>query len=438
MAATRGALPNAAKFWNENMRGGDYTFPTAIADIIDNAIQANAELVKVIVDFDKASIAIIDDGDGMSRETFDEAMRVASSTHVYEKDDLGKYGTGMKAASLSQARNLLVATKTQNSNRYSVQILDLQHITEVNDWDRLIILGDHDSIPVTFEPHLPKEHGTAIVWQQLDRMFGGEVVPGESAYAELSKQVEDARQHLGFVFHRYLAGIVKTGKKVRIEINGRAVEPIDPFFLDQGTALAAEETIKYSNGTVDLKGYILPSEKEFSSPQAFKAATAPGKGWTESQGFYVYRNERLISWGGWLGVRSRDEKVKLARIAFFFTSDMDKVMSVNLSRTKVAFSSQMKKDVYAAVRPVVTEAEKRYRNQHQRTTNAENLTALIDATRANATSRRATQPRRLSNREMAALMKSHAAALGLTSQFNAIMDAVREDNPSAAHDMGWD
>lgn len=434
MKETKGALPNAAKFFNANMRGGDYNFSSAIADLIDNSIQAKSTMIEILVDYSEKTVAIVDNGDGMDLATLDEAMKVASETHEYSEEDLGRYGTGMKAASLSQARRVKVASKARHGGSLNIQILDLDHITETNDWDQLVIVGEEDDLPAGVLAHFKSSSGTAVIWESLDRVFDDDRMSDQEAYAELTSQVEDARNHIGFVFHRFMTGEAAARPKISVSINGSSVEPIDPFWRSEPkTALVKDLELRYRNGTVSLQGYVLPTEKEFSSREAFKSAVAPGKRWMGSQGFYTYRNDRLISWGGWLGVRSLEEKVKLARIAFNFPSSLDAVMSVNVSRTKVQLSSQLKAAIYDAVREVVSQAELRYRKKHT----AENTLSDLRGVLENPVGSRRSPMRKTSAHDLAQELERTARKIGLSDELAKIKTSFSKAQPEIAKEVGW-
>jgi hypothetical protein len=424
---TEDALPNAAKFMREVLRGSDYSFESAIADVVDNSIEASAKNVSIWVDYDNLELLVIDDGKGMSDSVHKESMKIASETRSYSTSDLGKYGTGMKAASLSQARRLTVGTRAQGASKVSVRCLDMDHIEATNDWAKLTLIKDADSLPDRAREFFKSSHGTVVVWQLLDRVFADGRMDSAAASKELKDQTRIAENHLAMVFHRFLVGRTKSKKKVTISINGNKIKAWDPFVLDEKTVKFSEVPVSVNGSTVLFTGYVLPSEKEFSSKQAFAAASGPKK-WNDSQGFYVYRNDRLIRWGGWLKTRASDEHTKLARIALDFTSELDAVFQVNVAKSGVTLPLAVKTMFAEQIKDLAAAAQKRYRSKvvPQGTTGLPGKKAVV-----------ATVERQVSATALATLLDGVAKQEGMTAELNKLKTALRKEEPSISKKVGW-
>jgi len=424
---TEDALPNAAKFMREVLRGSDYSFESAIADVVDNSIEASAKNVSIWVDYDNLELLVIDDGKGMSDSVHKESMKIASETRSYSTSDLGKYGTGMKAASLSQARRLTVGTIAQGASKVSVRCLDMDHIEATNDWAKLTLIKDADSLPERAREFFKSSQGTVIVWQLLDRVFADGRMDSSAASKELKDQTRIAENHLAMVFHRFLVGRTKSKKKVTISINGNKIKAWDPFVLDEKTVKFSEVPVSVNGSTVLFTGYVLPSEKEFSSKQAFAAASGPKK-WNDSQGFYVYRNDRLIRWGGWLKTRASDEHTKLARISLDFTSELDAVFQVNVAKSGVTLPLAVKTMFAEQIKDLAAAAQKRYRSKvvPQGTAGLPGKKAVV-----------ATVERQVSATALATLLDGVAKQEGMTAELNKLKTALRKEEPSISKKVGW-
>jgi hypothetical protein len=424
---TEDALPNAAKFMREVLRGSDYSFESAIADVVDNSIEASAKNISIWVDYENLELLVLDDGKGMSDTLHKEAMKIASETREYSKDDLGKYGTGMKAASLSQARRLTVGTRAEGSSKVSVRCLDMDHIEATNDWARLTLIQDVDSLPARAREFFEGSHGTVVVWQLLDRVFADGRMDKLASSQELKDQTRIAENHLAMVFHRFLAGKTKSKRNVSISINGNKIKPWDPFVLQEKTVKFSEVPVKVNESTVIFTGYVLPSEKEFSTKQAFAEAAGPKK-WNGSQGFYVYRNDRLIRWGGWLKTRASDEHMKLARIALDFTSELDAVFQVNVAKSGVTLPVAVKNMFADSIKDLAAAAQKRYRLKVV----PEGPGALPGKNGVVAT-----VERQVSAVALAALLQGVAELNEMTEQLNKLKSAVKKEEPKVARQIGW-
>ena len=133
--------PSAARL-TESLRDIGYDFSSAIADLIDNSITAGATEVNVVIEFggEASRVLISDNGRGMTLNGLTESLRFGSR-RKYGKGDLGRYGLGLKTASLSQGRCLSVVTRTSAGRRLiQTRQLDLDLIAEFDDW--LIIEPD--------------------------------------------------------------------------------------------------------------------------------------------------------------------------------------------------------------------------------------------------------------------------------------------------------
>lgn len=110
-------MPPFAPVLMESTRAIGYSLEAAIADIIDNSIAAKAGKVKLFFfPIDDAYLCILDDGIGMNNTQIDAAMQYGSQSpsDIRDASDLGRYGLGLKTASLSQCRVLTVVSKQGN------------------------------------------------------------------------------------------------------------------------------------------------------------------------------------------------------------------------------------------------------------------------------------------------------------------------------------
>jgi hypothetical protein len=303
-------VPPSASALISSLRGVGYSLETAIADIIDNSIAANATTIDIGWDWNGGNPAatIFDDGHGMEEETLVEAMRFGGvgPDVARSEGDLGRFGLGLKTASLSQCRRLTVVSKTHTGTPSFTW--DLDHIG--GKWS--LIEGGH-TVPEEPLARLDeKKSGTLVVWQKID--FGRK--DDRPDHAAFMGDLERLDRHLGMVFHRFIAG---DARRITIKINGRCVEAWDPFLeSNEATIPSPEQQVSAPGGKVRVRGFVLPHRDRFQNEEEFEKAAGPD-GWTAQQGFYVYRQKRLLSAGGWLGLGgnralTREEPSRLARI----------------------------------------------------------------------------------------------------------------------------
>lgn len=348
-----------------------YDFAQAVADIVDNSIEAEAKNIAITFRFegDDTWLRIADDGHGMKPQDLRTAMRYGSD-RPYSEDDLGKFGLGLKTASMSQCQVLTVASRHSVQRRdIAAYSWDLDHIKRSRKWEIVELAADAPSFAVLREP-LEEHTGTVVLWRKLDRILGYSHPYGEAARKRSLLMADDLMIHLGMVFHRFLAGEVR-GKRISITVNGHAVQPWDPFCRTgentiEGEPLSLPISEDGVRGTIVLQSYILPSKDEFSSATAFDHAAGPA-GWNQQQGFYIYRGGRMIQSGGWSHLRKADEHVKLARISVSFRPELDELFKVNVAKMRVQIPSAVRDQVREFIGAATVRANDRYRRTQRPT-----------------------------------------------------------------------
>jgi hypothetical protein len=351
-----------------SLRDIGYDFVHAVADLVDNSIAADAATIAIDVTFDGPDswVRIADDGTGMSAATITEAMRYGSQRAYAADDDLGKFGLGLKTASMSQCRRLSVASRADNLNsRVQIRILDLDHIETTDEWEVIIATASRCDERL-IEP-LRYQLGTVVLWQSLDRVLGYKLPAGERArngFLVLTQRLQD---HLGMVFHRFLAGEIPRRRKLTITVNGTKVGPWDPFARDE----PATEVLPVREfdvrtprgiGLVRLRPFILPRQDRFSSESAFVRAGGPAR-WNSQQGLYIYRANRLIQSGGWCRMRTKDEHSKLARAALDFHPDLDSAFEVNVAKATVSLPADLRERLREPIDDLARWAQRVYRQR---------------------------------------------------------------------------
>jgi hypothetical protein len=336
----------------ESTRAIGYSIEAAIADIIDNSVTAKAG--RVDIDFfpiGEAYISILDDGCGMSEERLISAMQYGSKDPLDEREeyDLGRYGLGMKTASLSQCRILTVITK-QNGVVSGAQ-WNLDHVKKAESWS-LIILDDAEfnNYP-SYDKLASLENGTLVIWQDLDKFAIGENDIAEA----FSRKMMLIREHLSLVFHRYLSG--EQGlKKLDIRMNELSIDPHDPFLSKKSTQLMDEETIVVRGSKVKVKPYILPHVSKLTQKEL--KALGGKEGLRKQQGFYVYRNKRLLVWGTWFRLMRQGDLSKLARVQVDIPNSLDDLWTLDIKKSTATPPEDVKQNL-AVIIEKISEGSKR-------------------------------------------------------------------------------
>ncbi len=351
------SCPPFAPVLMESTRAIGYSMKAAIADVIDNSIAADADNVWIYFNpIGDPFIAILDDGIGMSSSELTEAMRYGTQSPLKKRkdNDLGRYGLGMKTASLSQCKCLTVVSKQRKKKTVNARQWDLDYITKTGEWSlRVLNNREQENIP-EIDKLSNADGGTLVVWQTLDKVKVGSL----SLESSMESHMEETAKHLSLVFHRYLSG--EDVKKVNIFVNDLKVEPFDPFFVAKSTKVMDEETITIPgySGKVSVKAYLLPHPSKMTKSELEKYGGKEGL--RSLQGFYVYRNKRLVIWGNWFRLVRMDENSKLARVRVDIPNSLDELWTLDIKKSTAYPPEIVKTRLSQLLKPIINSSKRTY------------------------------------------------------------------------------
>ena len=359
-------LPSAGRLM-VSLRDIGYSVPGAIADLVDNAIDANARnvAIEIVANGPDSWIRASDNGIGMSPSRLDEAMRYGTQAE-YGPRALGHFGLGLKTASLSQCRRLTVASRAQNGRQIAVRRWDLDDVLQRNSWD-LERPRSGDCPDRVVNPLIDGSHGTVVLWENIDRVIPRRPTEGMTARV-LRTVTAEIRAHLAMVFHRFLDGEAFGGRgRLTMTVNGEAVPAWDPFAREERhTRRLPPQKLEYTEAdgrsiVTEVQPYVLPGQQFFSTPEAHRASGGPAR-WNRHQGFYIYRRDRLIQAGGWNRLRTLDEHAKLARIAIDLPVGEEDRFAVDIAKMRVSIPEELRPSLRALASAVVAVAQESYRD----------------------------------------------------------------------------
>lgn len=312
----------------ESMRAVGYSPESAIADLIDNSISASATVIEVEYDASEAPcVAILDDGVGMTAAELTEAMRHGSQNPTEKRDlhDLGRFGLGLKTASLSQCRKFTVISK--KAGGINARCWDLDVVLQEEKWVVVVPPLDRLKKLPLFEKLVGLESGTLVAWQDLDRLTAG----AKNPQAEMTHRLSPLEGHLALVFHRFTR---KEGgfAPIEIRLNGRSLLGKDPFLTTNTFCQPLEgQTIVHERGKVVVSPFVLPPISKLSPDEVELAGGKDGLRGT--QGFYIYRNRRLVIWGTWFRLVPKEEFYKLTRVQVDIPNSFDDLWALDIKKS---------------------------------------------------------------------------------------------------------
>lgn len=354
------ARPNAGSLM-QSLRAFGYDASTAIADLIDNSITAESRNIEIWFEWNngKPWIAVADDGHGMTEKELFEAMKTGSKNPLDARDekDLGRFGLGLKTASLSQCRRMTVASKTAKTP-LCIRCWDLDLVTKKNEW-MLLKKIDADAETIINQRMGEKKRGTVVLWEKIDRIIPDNHVDDEvyqDAFLGCAKAVKN---HISTVFCSYMQG----SKKVRFAINGMEIEMWDPFMTDNPlTTRMPAETLFVDGHEVLIKPYILPHQNKLT-PELFKKYGGE-HGWNAQQGYYIFRNNRLIVAADWLVPElEKLEQYRLARIRIDIGNETDSEWNIDVRKSTASPPISITKEIKRIANAARKESAKIYRHR---------------------------------------------------------------------------
>lgn len=344
----------------ESIRAIGYSLSTALADLVDNCIAARAETIQILTSLETPDlkIGILDDGVGMTEEELLEAMRLGSRSPLEERAqfDLGRFGLGLKTASFSQCRVLTVVTRA-NGTTASAR-WDLDRIAESGRW-QVQVPDDLTSIPWV---ELLGASGTLVVWEDLGLVTDD----GNSGrnLTDFVRQLDEALSHLELVFHRFISG--EPGhRRVSIQMNNRCLEPFDPFHSKHPATIAGpQERIRVGHDDVVVQAFTLPHHGKVT-PAEWERYAGP-EGYLRNQGFYVYRERRLIIHGTWFGLARQAELTKLARVRIDMPNALDGAWKIDVKKASAQLPPAVRERLRRIIEQMGAASRRVYRTRGRR------------------------------------------------------------------------
>lgn len=359
-----------------SMRSMGYTFESAIADVVDNSISAGAK--EIHINFPTSAletyVTILDNGIGMTSKELVNAMRYGSSSSESERDenDLGRFGLGLKAASLSQCRRLTVISK--RNGEVSAYQWDYKFILEKKDW-LLIELNtkEYSKLPGVYDL-LAQDHGTLVIWEDfdiIDKSSNGQV------YATLNEYKEKIVKYVGLIFHRFISS--KGSAHITFFVNNHKVKALDPFLESNLKTTRKKEVdvaINDSNGVerhIKVQPYVLPYQKDLTEADIEKLGGIEDM--RTKQGYYIYRNNRLIIYGNWFGL-PRTELTKNARIKVDIPNTLDDIWKIDIKKQNASIPKSIQNQLRRKVEEAMEISVRQQTHRGRRNNVKENIDYL--------------------------------------------------------------
>lgn len=350
------AKPNPKSTIN-SYRSFGYNLSMAIADIIDNSISANANEIRLDYKWNgqDSFISISDNGTGMNKEELVLAMTPGSKDPEENRSekDLGRFGMGLKTASFSQCKRLTCITKRESYATIK-RCWDIDFINSENEWQLLDYVSDN----LFIKKIEIQKSGTLVLWEKLDRIVGIADISNENVKSAFYAEMITVKEHLRLVFHKFIES-----KRIKIFFQNDKIEPYNPFLLNLSPKPEMGQPEIFSN--VQITYFILPHMSEIGKIDYENSGGSLG--WFQEQGFYIYRGDRLLVAGDWLGLQKKRDYSKLARIAVNFSNENDFNWHLDIKKSTATPPIEIRKELDRIARIAIMKSAKIYNWRGQKT-----------------------------------------------------------------------
>ena len=313
-----------------------YSLGQALSDLVDNSINAGASsvLIRFVTQGERVrSVIVADDGEGMTGSTLADAMKFGS-VRKNQPRSLGKFGMGLKLASFSHAKALTVITR--RAGRVRGRRWTLQGIESGWACETLDSTDARSRLAAPWGKLNLSKHGTLVIWDEVDRL----ALSSSDIRSMLRALQRQLQLHLGLCFHRFLRGN-RLWLSMDHQVHGTQehgirvpIEPLDPFGYPISGLRDFPKVFDVDIegvGRFQAEGHIWPPNSELKEYKLGGRAAA-------RQGFYFYRNDRLIQAGGWNGLLRHESEPhgSLARVRIDLPVELDSAFGLNVQKSSVS------------------------------------------------------------------------------------------------------
>ena len=343
-----------------------YSLETSVADIIDNSIAAQAKNIEIEIPYSvkaaPAFISIKDDGFGMTKKELIENMRLGCKDPDDEREpgDLGRFGSGMKTASFSQANKLIVISKAEGKPAHGA-IWDTERVIKEKKWILEVLSPKEVSEISNLRINEGDKSGTQVIWLNMDRYSKDREDSHTVIDKELTKDLNKIKNAIALLFHRYLdkSGEDKDLKKINVLINGVKIQAFDPFMKIYPGYEQTGTSILYDKGEqINIKIHNIPHLSKLTAQQ--KKEVGGEENYNAKQGFYIYRNKRLMIPGDWLGTHAAGVLGNRARVQVDIPSKMDDIYGTDVKKASFQFPPTFKRHLAGLGRVAQSDSKKDY------------------------------------------------------------------------------
>jgi len=368
---TEDASPNP-EYLIKSIAEQGYSLETALADLMDNSISANADKIEVLINMESEPfrLFIADNGNGMTEQVLSYSMQFPSSSPESSRltQDLGRFGLGMKTASFSQTRKFTVISRKKGQKKYSGRTWDVDYLKKYG-WKIIVNSDEEINCLVNQYQKLSQEYlnsfdeykvNTIVIWDGLYKFENH--LKAEKRTDALKMEInEETADYLSLVFHRFME---QGENPIQIRINNMLARPFNPFPEEEKDFRQIEpKQSQFRHDVIKIEGFVLPSRSIGETRNGLTKWTTRYRGLMDMEGMYVYRANRIILFGGWNGIVKKAPRLQLARLRVEVGNKVDDLLHLNVAKSQITVPHELRIAFEHYIEELKVEAEREYYNR---------------------------------------------------------------------------
>lgn len=345
----------------DSLRSTGYDVTTAVGDILDNSIDAQAKKIDTYINYDKETgyeFIFVDNGNGMDYEILDDAMKLGSEKANYSQSSLGIFGFGLITASIGLCKRVEVYTKTDQSNDILISVQDLDVLFEEDMFRKDGPRKASKEEEKLFNKYLVNVFsGTIVRWLKCDRIID----------VNTKRVINSVKNKISKIYRSFME--LPGDAKIEFTMNGDLIEPADPMWLkhpetevwsDEYYLMKLKEKgIEAIEENIRCRLILLP-KFEYQQAREYKINE-------KTSGFHIFRNNRVILEGQTLNMFRKNPIRNRFRGEIYLPSSLDDHIGINFTKMILDISQQLIDQLKQHLGPQITSINRKAHSQMKRT-----------------------------------------------------------------------
>jgi len=242
----------------QSMRDSDFDAYSAIGEVVDNALQADAKNIRIRIDYMTptgrsgtepiTAVYFGDDGVGMVKDVLHQCLQLGYSSRYNDRSGIGRFGVGATLAAINQCKKIELYSRVKGGP-WQYTFVDLDLITKDPPQMKEIPEPIAKDIPASVADLAGKDQGTLVVWTKYDRQQEGAL-----------DLIEELRIWAGRTYRHFI------WEGVKLWINGEPTKVVDPLYAKTELTKFPDDPPAHEYKSIELKWPVDREDKVAGAP----------------------------------------------------------------------------------------------------------------------------------------------------------------------------